>query len=401
MAMQPLTTRELHARRDPHERGVACDPYAVLRDSAQVQGEHLAALSRLRESGDIVWVVIAHRIRNGDQAAVEAQVAMLAALDSACRDHVELVRSRVRLTYAELGDIGYAKARLAEDLLDSGLALSCTLQQVLFDEPSEPASAVARELQQTAPCGMRLRPLDLKEELSMWMEKFVKPVAEERRMEPAAERTPPDRHGAGIRAAAEILDTHGDFIRALIRHQVHNRLEEEDLFQEFFLALVRRPVPPDVRNLRSYLYRAVINHVLDSVRARQRYRRAVQKYARETRDLVDNRILANAFLDREAEREAAIAYCARHLREREARAFILKYRDNCTNGEIAAKMGLNVRTVSHYLAVSLERVRAALRSVGRPGPRGEPDAVRNRALSGTFFGGTPRLVFFLRRPRRV
>jgi len=166
-------------------------------------------------------------------------------------------------------------------------------------------------------------------------------------------------NGDTVQMAAGIFREYGGFIRAIIRYQVHNKLDEEDLFQEFFLALVHKPVPADVREIKGYLYRAVVSHVVDSVRARGNYHRAVKKYVKENENFINNCPPRNAFIEDE-ERDATIAHYARHLPEREAQVFVLKYRDNCSNGEIAAKLGVDARTVSRYLSTSLGKVRRML-----------------------------------------
>ena len=163
-----------------------------------------------------------------------------------------------------------------------------------------------------------------------------------------------------VQAAADVCNEYGSFIRAIIRFQSHDRSQEEDLFQEFFLTLIRKPVPADVRNIKSFLYRAVVNHILDSVRARQTYRRAVEKYAKETRIPINNRVAGNVLIEDTEERNATIAYLARHLQGRAAQAFVLRYRDHFSIGEIAARMGVNARTVSRYLSESLRRLRETL-----------------------------------------
>ena len=162
-----------------------------------------------------------------------------------------------------------------------------------------------------------------------------------------------------VRAAAEIVTRHGGFIRSVIRFQNGSRFEEEDVFQEFFLMLIRKPVPTDVRRLRSYLYKAIVHHVVDLIRQQVCYRRNLKKYAGEVRISINNRSAGNAFEDR-GQRDAALAYMVRHLREREAQAFMLKYRDNCSIGEIAARMGVERRTVSRYLSEGLKRLQRTL-----------------------------------------
>ncbi len=166
--------------------------------------------------------------------------------------------------------------------------------------------------------------------------------------------------GDAVRRAVAIFNEYGDFILAVIRFQSHDRSWQEDLFQEFFLALIRKPVPADVRNITSFLYRAVVNHILDSVRTRDNYRRAVKKYAQKTRIPINIRSAGNVLIEDTEERNATIAYLARHLQEREAQAFVLRYRDNFSIGEIAARMGVNARTVSRYLSESLKRLRETL-----------------------------------------
>ena len=162
-----------------------------------------------------------------------------------------------------------------------------------------------------------------------------------------------------VRTAADILTEYSGFIRGVIRFQSCNSFDEEDLFQEFFLVLVRRSVPPNVRSIKSYLYKAVLHHVLDLVRRQASYQRNLQKYAKEVRISINNRTPESAFINRE-QRNAALAYLVRHLQEREAEAFMLRYRDNCSITEIAAKMGVEKRTVSRYLSEGLRRLQATL-----------------------------------------
>ena len=158
-----------------------------------------------------------------------------------------------------------------------------------------------------------------------------------------------------VRAAADIVTRHGGFIRGVIRFQNCSRFEEDDLFQEFFLMLIRKPVPPDVRRLRSYLYKAIVHHIVDLIRHQVCYRRNLKKYAEEIRISINNRSAGNA-VKQGRQRDAALAYMVRHLREREAQAFMLKYRDDCSIGEIAARMGVERRTVSRYLSEGLKRL---------------------------------------------
>lgn len=159
-------------------------------------------------------------------------------------------------------------------------------------------------------------------------------------------------------AAGVVFREYGGFIRAVIRFQAGSRFETEDLFQGFFLILVRKPVPVDVRNIKSFLYRAIVNYVLDLVRKNASYQRNLQEYAEQTRILINNRPAENAFVgSTETERSATITQFVHLLQNREAEAFVLKYRENYTVAEIAAAMGVDRRTVSRYLSAGLRKLR--------------------------------------------
>ncbi len=161
-----------------------------------------------------------------------------------------------------------------------------------------------------------------------------------------------------VEAAATVFREYGRFIHAVLRFQAADRFDLDDLFQEFFLTLVHKPMPPDVRNIRSFLYRAIFNYVLDLVRKQATYGRNLEKYAEAARICINNRPSENAFLEEEG--KAAVSCLVRYLQQREAQAFVLKYRDNYSIAEIAATMGVNKRTVSRYLSEGLKKLRKTL-----------------------------------------
>jgi len=166
--------------------------------------------------------------------------------------------------------------------------------------------------------------------------------------------------GDAVRAATEVFNTHSGFIRAVIRFQAHNKSEEDDLFQEFFLVLIRKPLPVNVRNIRGYLYRAIVSHILDSARMRENYRRIMRDYVEKTGISINNCPAGNVFIEDAEEKDAVVAHFVRYLQEREAQAFVMRYRDNFSIGEIAVRMDVNVRTVSRYLSDGLRRLRETL-----------------------------------------
>jgi len=162
-------------------------------------------------------------------------------------------------------------------------------------------------------------------------------------------------------AATAAFTQYGDVIRAAIRFQAGDKLDHEDLYQEFYLSLVRRPLPEDVRDVRSYLYRAVLNYVTSVLRQQRNDSQRLRKYVEETEISINNEPAGDAFIVEEDEqRNVVVARLAGQLQERLAQAFVLKYRDDCSILEIAVRMGVNRRTVSRYLSESVHKLRRRL-----------------------------------------
>ena len=101
------------------------------------------------------------------------------------------------------------------------------------------------------------------------------------------------------RAAAAVFAEYGNFIRAVIRFQASNEFIEEDLFQEFFLLLVAKPLPVNIYNIKSYLYRAVTNAVIESARRRARQERYLKKHVEEIRITVNTATPQSAIIKTE------------------------------------------------------------------------------------------------------
>lgn len=164
---------------------------------------------------------------------------------------------------------------------------------------------------------------------------------------------------SNVRHAAEIFFENGDFIRNVILCSIRDEGKTEDLFQDFFLSLVSRPIPPDVRNLKSYIYKALINDISDRIRYIERYRALTHKYASYCNEVVNNRSAENALIEKE-QTEKMIELIEKRVAKREARAIAMRYCDNLCVGEVASRMGINKRSVSRYISAGLRKVRQFL-----------------------------------------
>ncbi len=162
-----------------------------------------------------------------------------------------------------------------------------------------------------------------------------------------------------VDAASAVFREHGAFIRTTIRFQAGSEFQEDELVQQLFLSLVNAPIPEDVRNVRNYLYRAIANDIMDSVRRKARQRKHFRKFAEEFRISIHRQAPADALIGEE-DSDAAFACLTRQLGRREAEAVKLRYQDDRSTPEIAHIMGVDRRTVSRYLAAALSQLRRIL-----------------------------------------
>jgi RNA polymerase sigma factor (sigma-70 family) len=158
---------------------------------------------------------------------------------------------------------------------------------------------------------------------------------------------------------AEIFAQHGDFIRATIRYRIGDETLVDDLYQDFFLSLVARPIPEDVRNVKNYLYRAIINDSFDAVRRVEQYQGRIQRYAERLKNPINKNHPDNALIETE-ETEKMFKMIELSLPPSESQAVTLKFRDNNSIGEAAKQMAVNKRSVSRYISVGLKKLRQIL-----------------------------------------
>ena len=162
-----------------------------------------------------------------------------------------------------------------------------------------------------------------------------------------------------VNTAYEVFAEHSSFIRAVIGSRVKNEAQADDIFQNLFLSLVHKPVPQGVGDVKSYLYKAIINDIVDTARTMERYRALVRRYDEQLNFSANAVSPENALIIRE-ETDKVLDLMGRHLRRSEFQAITLRYR-NCTPiKKVAEKMGVNSGTVRRYISVGLAKVRKLL-----------------------------------------
>jgi RNA polymerase sigma factor (sigma-70 family) len=162
-----------------------------------------------------------------------------------------------------------------------------------------------------------------------------------------------------VEGATKIFEEHAVFIRAAIHSQIKNHTRADDLFQDFFLSLVSKPIPEGIRDIKSYLYRAITNDIVDGSRRTEKYRARVKKYAESVNYAINKSGPENALIETE-EINKMFKIIEGLLPRSEAQAIILRYKNNCSIKEVARKMCVNNRTVSRYISTGLSKIRKFL-----------------------------------------
>ena len=159
---------------------------------------------------------------------------------------------------------------------------------------------------------------------------------------------------SNVERAAEVFDEHGDFIRSIIHFHVRNKTEAEDLFQDIFLSIVTRPIPEEVRNVKGFLYKLIIDTIKDAYRRIIRYQTRIHRYAEHHLNIIDSHPDASLIDVEEAKKMYDLI--EKHLPTKEALAVKLRYKEDCDTEETAEKMGVKTRSVSRYVSIGLKKI---------------------------------------------
>jgi len=162
-----------------------------------------------------------------------------------------------------------------------------------------------------------------------------------------------------VLTASEIFVEYGNFIRTVIRYHVNNEHQVDDLFQDFFLSLVYRPIPDRVDNIKSYIYRAVTNDIIDSIRRVEKYQKHTCKYRSQSKKSINKNSPADALIGEE-QLDKLLELIKGRLTASESKAITLRYGENHSVSDIAEKMGVKSRSVSRYISVGLKKIRQFL-----------------------------------------
>lgn len=60
-----------------------------------------------------------------------------------------------------------------------------------------------------------------------------------------------------VKQAENVFETYGDEIRVMISINVKEQSVADDVFQNLFLSVVHKPIPPHIERIEAYLYRII------------------------------------------------------------------------------------------------------------------------------------------------
>ncbi len=163
-----------------------------------------------------------------------------------------------------------------------------------------------------------------------------------------------------VDAAAKLFMEYGNFIRAVIRCQVKNETQVDDLFQDFFLSLIVNPLPADIQNIKGYLYRAITNDIMNAAQRAENYQNKMLKYSKRFNHPIYKKTPEQVIIDAE-ETNRMFDLIEKRLRRSEAQAITFRYRNNYNIKEVAMKMNVSYGSVRKYIYVGLSKIRQLLK----------------------------------------
>ncbi len=160
--------------------------------------------------------------------------------------------------------------------------------------------------------------------------------------------------------AIKVFAEHGDFIYRVICARAWDKTQVDDLYHDFFLVLVAKPFPYDVRNTKGYLHKAIVNSIFNAHVRIQRHRTLMTKYANYLGSS-DKTGESPKSSSRDGQIERIHKLCARILTSVEQEALNLRYQKGFSHAEAARIMKVKRQTFNRYIWAGSEKIRQFFR----------------------------------------
>jgi len=159
-----------------------------------------------------------------------------------------------------------------------------------------------------------------------------------------------------LNQVTQIFEEYGDLIYATICSYANKGMEADDIYHDFFLSLVHKPIPTSIKKIRPYILRAIKNDVLDSVRRNKSYRARILKYSVCQRQTFVQHDVPDTVIKTE-EISKIFELIDKHLPHHEAKAIKERYYRGRSMEEVADEMNINKRSLSRYLCTGIKKLR--------------------------------------------
>lgn len=170
-----------------------------------------------------------------------------------------------------------------------------------------------------------------------------------------------------VKKAKEIFDEYGDDIRAIIEFCVKDKHTTEDIFQDFFVSVVENPIPPDIEDVRGYIYKTIVNDSIDRIRRARIRREGIQRYTQYSRESKRQKEPQNVLIMAE-EVERMFQLIESRLPPHQARAILQWYGIRRTASCTDANLKIDERSLARYVSEAIRTMRyLVLQSEGMPG----------------------------------
>jgi len=164
-----------------------------------------------------------------------------------------------------------------------------------------------------------------------------------------------------VEEVKKIYEEDGNFIRKVIQVRAGNQLSGDDVFQSLFLRLLEKPIPCELGDRRSFLYRMITNNMINEVHRVKAYKKRISRYSHlqpskaRVRDTYEKVAQANEF-------DYIMHIINNSLPSQIATALKLHYKKDYANGAIAQVMSVKEETGRKYIRRGLKKLREIFES---------------------------------------
>lgn len=149
-------------------------------------------------------------------------------------------------------------------------------------------------------------------------------------------------------------------LRRYLARRFGSRIEPEDVLQDTFLRLQNVPAEAEIKNTRSYLFRAAANQATDHIRARQAFDRRFD--LSDDPDHADETPSPEAVADYR-QRLKVLERAVLDLPARQRQVFLMHKIDGLSHAEIASALGITRSAVEKLVMKALAHLRDRLGDV--------------------------------------